>query len=102
MIETVSEMVPQLINSVTDSFKQMIENNGTLKLEKHEQNPSLGVLNVLSRSKQEFATLRGNLLLMLAFHEMLKSSSFKQKLVKGPFIEMLATIIDGCESVNSR
>lgn len=38
---------------------------------------------------------------MLAFHEMLKSSSFKQKLVKGPFIELLANIIeksDQCQS----
>ena len=43
----------------------------------------------------------GNLLLMLSFHEMLKSSSFKQKLVKGPFIDMLTTIIDACESVTS-
>ena len=101
MIETVSEMCPNLVNQVTDSFKQMIENNGNLPLEKSEQNPSLGVLNVLSRSKQEFANLRGNLLLMLSFHEMLKSSSFKQKLVKGPFIDMLATIIDGCETVSS-
>ena len=38
---------------------------------------------------------------MLSFHEMLKSSSFKQKLVKAPFIEMLAQIIDGCESANT-
>ena len=77
MIETVSEMCPNLINQVTESFKQMIENKGNLPLEKHEQNPSLGVLNVLSRSKQEYTNLRGNLLLMLSFHEMLKSSSFK-------------------------
>lgn len=48
----------------------------------------------MSKSKSEFKDLRGNLLLMLAFHEMLKSSSFKQKLVKGPFIELLANIID--------
>ena len=31
---------------------------------------------------------------MLAFHEMLKSSSFKQKIVKTNFIEMLANIIE--------
>ena len=31
---------------------------------------------------------------MLAFLEMLKSSSFKQKLVKGPFIELLAQIVE--------
>ena len=31
---------------------------------------------------------------MLAFHEMLKSSSFKQKLVKAPFIELLANVIE--------
>ena len=101
MIETVSDMVPSLIISVTDAFKKMVENRGQLQLEKSEMNPSLGVLNVLSRSKSEFASLRGPLLLMLSFHEMLKSSSFKQKLAKGPFIEMLAIIIDECESVNS-
>ena len=101
MIETVAEMCPNLINQVTDAFKQMVENNGNLPVERAEANPSLGVLNVLSRSKQEFTNLRGNLLLMLSFHEMLKSSSFKQKLVKGPFIDMLTTIIDGCESVTS-
>lgn len=39
---------------------------------------------------------------MLSFHEMLKSSSFKQKLVKGPFIEMLTFIIENCESVKSK
>ena len=39
---------------------------------------------------------------MLSFHEMLKSSSFKQKLVKGPFIEMLTFIIENCESVQSK
>ena len=77
MIETVSEMCPNLINQVTDSFKQMTENNGVLPVERADANPSLGILNVLSRSKQEFANLRGNLLIMLSFHEMLKSSSFK-------------------------
>ena len=57
--------------------------------------------SVLQKSKSEFGALRGNLLLMLAFHEMLKSSSFKQKLVKGPFVELLATVIeksDQCQS----
>ena len=51
MIETVSEMCPTLINQVTDSFKQMVENNGVLPVERADANPSLGILNVLSRSK---------------------------------------------------
>jgi hypothetical protein len=45
----------------------------------------------------EFGTLRGNLLMMLAFREMVNSSSFKHKLVKPSFVEMLAFIIDHSE-----
>ena len=77
MIESVSEMCPSLINQVTDAFQKMIENKGTLPLEKSESKPSLGVLNVISRGNKEFGNLSGSLLLMLSFHEMLKSSSFK-------------------------
>lgn len=38
---------------------------------------------------------------MLAFHEMLKSSSFKQKIVRPEFIEMLVLVVeksDECQS----
>lgn len=38
---------------------------------------------------------------MVAFYEMLKSSSFKQKLVKGPFIELLAFIVDKSDQCQS-
>ena len=93
MIESVSEMCPNLINQCSDAFRLALENNGELPNDK-SINYSLGIRNVLQKSKTEFGALRGNLLLMLAFHEMLKSSSFKQKLVKGPFIEMLANVID--------
>ena len=73
-----------------------LENDGELPNERNT-NPSLGIRSVLSKNKNEFAAMRGNLLLMLAFHEMLKSSSFKQKLVKGPFIDLLALIINKSE-----
>ena len=36
MIETVSEMCPALINSVTDTFKKLVENKGVLQLENSE------------------------------------------------------------------
>ena len=100
MIETVSEMCPNLITQCSEAFQQALENNGELPSDP-STNPRLGVRNVLQESKSEFKDLRGNLLLMLAFHEMLKSSSFKQKLVKPSFIELLANIIeksDECQS----
>jgi len=54
---------------------------------------------VLSGSKQEFQNLRnGGLLLILAFAEMMNSSSFKNKLGKRPFIEMVAMMLDNCEN----
>ena len=93
MIESVNEMCPNWINLCTEAFNQSLENNGELPPEFANAN-TLGIRTVLSKSKSEFNLLKGNQLLMLAFHEMLKSSSFKQKLVKVPFIEMLANIID--------
>ena len=81
LIESISEMVPTLIQQCSEAFHLTLENNGTLPNEKGS-NPSLGVRNVLQKSKSEYSALRGNQLLMLAFFEMLKSSSFKQKLVK--------------------
>jgi len=92
MIETVAKMVPSLINTCLDAFKQALENNGTLP--NQEAPLSVGLRNVVNSNKGEFKHLRGDLLLMLSFHEMLKSSSFKQKVVKDSFIEMLAFVID--------
>ena len=57
MIESVSEMCPSLINQVNEAFQKMIENKGTLPLEKSESKPSLGVLNVISRGNKEFGNL---------------------------------------------
>lgn len=56
----------------------------------------------MSKSKAEFASLRGNMMLILALHDMVNSSSFKQKLVKPQFIEMLATFVESCEAVKSK
>ena len=96
MIEQVAEMCPNLISQCSEAFTLALENDGELPNERNT-NPSLGIRNVLSKNKNEFGAMRGNLLLMLAFHEMLKSSSFKQKLVKGPFIDLLALIINKSE-----
>ena len=89
-------MCPNLISQCSEAFTLALENDGELPNERNT-NPSLGIRSVLSKSKSEFGAMRGNLLLMLAFHEMLKSSSFKQKLVKAPFIELLAAIIEKSE-----
>jgi len=100
MIEKVAELIPSLITKCSEAFQLAIESGGELPADRNN-NPSLAVRNVLQKSKAEYPALRGNLLLMLAFHEMLKSSSFKQKLVKGPFIELLAAIVeksDQCQS----
>lgn len=104
MIESVAEMVPSLINHCSEAFRLALENNGELPVDKNT-NPSLAIRNVLNKNKNEYSALRGNLLLMLAFLEMLKSSSFKQKLVKPAFIEMLAAIIeksDQCQSLQMK
>lgn len=55
---------------------------------------SSGVVSVLQGSKKEFASLKGDLLLILALQEMVATSSFKQKIVKPQFIEMVASIIE--------
>jgi len=76
MIESIAEMVPTLISQCSDAFRLALENNGELPVDR-STTPSLGVRNVLGKNKGEYSAMRGNLLLMLAFLEMLKSSSFK-------------------------
>ena len=49
----------------------------------------------------DFSNLRGNLLLQVAFCEMVNSSSFKHKLVKASFVEMLSHIIENGEKNKS-
>ena len=93
-------MVPSLIQQCQEAFQSALESGGTLPNNKG-QNPSLGVRNVLQNSKSEYSELRGNQLLMLAFLEMLKSSSFKQKLVKQPFIDLLTNIIEKSDQCKS-
>jgi hypothetical protein len=63
---------------------------------------TLGLRQVLQKSKASFASLRGPLLYMLAFNEMLNSSSFKQKLAKPVLVELLATSLESCETMKSK
>ena len=77
--------------------------DGTLPgQEKDINNLSVGLKHVLSKSKVSFGSLRGGLLAILAFNEMLNSSSFKQKLAKAPLIDMLAINIDASELIKSK
>lgn len=57
---------------------------------------------MLQKSKAASASLRGALLYILAFNEMLNSSSFKQKLAKSALVEMLSGNIEVCETIKSR
>lgn len=100
MIESVAEICPTLITQCQEAFELALENGGELPADRGAS-PSLGVRNTLAKQKNEFQHLRGGLLNMLAFLEMLKSSSFKQKLVKGPFIGLLAAIIDKSDQCTS-
>ena len=50
----------------------------------------------------DYASLRGNLLLQMAFCEMVNSSSFKHKLVKPAFVEMLAQVVEHGEDSKSQ
>ncbi len=54
---------------------------------------------MLSGSKSEFSNLKGGgILMVLVFTDMMNSSSFKGKIGKGIFIEMLSNMIENCES----
>ena len=87
LIESVAEMCPNLISQCSDAFKLCLQSKGVLPGEqKSLENLSQGVKNVLLKSKKEYSSLRGHMLLILAFNEMLNSSSFKQKLSKPGFI----------------
>jgi hypothetical protein len=55
------------------------------------------VIKKSSLKASDFSSLRGNLLLQLAFTDMVNSSSFKHKLVKNTFIDMLSHITENGE-----
>jgi hypothetical protein len=59
---------------------------------------SKGVMKVLQGSKSEFSNLKGGgILMVLVFNDMINSSSFKGKISKGIFIEMISNMIEACE-----
>lgn len=104
LIESVSEMSPKLISDCQEAFKSCIATkDGTLPGQTKDiaQLP-YGIRHVLQKSKSQYSSLRGPLLYILAFTEMLNSSSFKQKLAKPDLIEMLAQNIISSESVKSK
>jgi len=100
LIEQVSDMAPQLTTKVVETFKIFIQQHGTSQADPR-QLKSVGIQNVQTKNNGEYANLRGDMLLMLAFNEMVNSSSFKQRLVKRDFVEMLAHIIEICEERKS-
>lgn len=57
---------------------------------------SKGLQSVFKGSKQDFKNLKGTLSLMLAFQEMLLSSTFKSKICKGPFVQSVANMFRIC------
>ena len=59
---------------------------------------SKGLQKVVNGSKSEFSSLRGGLMLILAFIEMINSSAFKSKVCKQNFIETISVMIENSES----
>ena len=51
-------------------------------------------MSVIQGSMREYSSLRGDSLLVLALHELVSTSSFKQRIIKPAVIEMLATVIE--------
>jgi hypothetical protein len=70
-------MIPQLLSYATDSFNNYLA--GSLK---QDELKSKGLAKVLSGSKSEFSSLKGGMLMIVAFQEMISSSSFKAKIGK--------------------
>ena len=96
LIESVSELCPKLISECSEAFRTCVSNkDGTLSGQIKEVNQlPYGLRHVLQKSKSNFSSLRGPLLYILSFNEMLNSSSFKLKLGKPEFVEMLSTNIE--------
>lgn len=104
LIESVSDMCPKLIADCQEAFKAVISaKDGTLPGQEKDINQlPYGIRHVLQKSKSGFASLRGPLLFILAFNEMLNSSSLKQKLAKPVLVEMLASNIESSEVLQSK
>lgn len=87
-------MIPQLLSYTKDAF-----NNYLAGSNKFEDSKSKGLLKVLEKSKSEFSSLKGGMLMILSFHDMMNSSSFKSKIGKPQFIETISYMLEKCESV---
>ena len=114
-------MCPALVNKILDDFKLLSEGtaikglteavtsqNGNQNNEEQSQYlgsdaKTKGIKNVVKGGSKgnDYANLRGNLLLQVAFSEMVNSSSFKHKLVKATFVDMLAHITENGEKNKS-
>lgn len=56
------------------------------------------MIDGVSGSRKEFEHLKGGLLLILAFIELMSTSAFKSKVCKANFIQSLSYMIDKCEN----
>ena len=73
LIEQVAQITPSLVQKALQAYQNP---------PKSLVQESAGVNSVLQGTKKEFASLKGDLILILALQEMVATSSFKQKIVK--------------------
>ena len=85
LFETVTTICPQVVQRALAAFQTPSSKS---------QPESAGVLSVIQGSMREYSSLRGDSLLVLALHELVSTSSFKQRIIKPAVIEMLATVIE--------
>lgn len=80
LVENVSQLVPTGIQQVEQAFTAYVE--GDHSVARLNEPQSAGVKKLFSGSKSEFKSVKGQLMLMLAFQEMLTSPVFKSKICK--------------------
>lgn len=76
LLEQVSDMTLQLCTKVSETYKICIQGGGQLAQDPREQK-STGIKNVQLRNNGEYHNLRGDMLLMISFNDMVNSSLFK-------------------------
>jgi hypothetical protein len=74
----VAALLPDLIQNVVDCFNSILKGTRIEEMVK-----SKGLIKAIgSGSKSDYANLKGHLILIIAFLDMISSSSFKSKLIK--------------------
>jgi hypothetical protein len=90
----VAALLPDLIQNVVDCFNSILKGTRIEEMVK-----SKGLIKAIgSGSKSDYANLKGHLILIIAFLDMISSSSFKSKLIKQQFIQAISFMIDNSES----